>query len=116
MPNGMMTDAQVSVGVQRMVQGHRIASVCKQTYDASCTQIPPHPPLPTPHPHPPPPPPAPQNIEDDFKTCVRPEQAKPFQSKKSRDVYQLATANGLAHIHGANNAPVGLAIFSTREL
>ena len=25
------------LGMQRNVQGHRIASVCKQTYDASCT-------------------------------------------------------------------------------
>ena len=25
------------LGMQKNVQGHRIASVCKQTYDASCT-------------------------------------------------------------------------------
>ena len=39
MPNGMMTDAQVSVGDAENVQDHRIASVCKQTYDASCTKL-----------------------------------------------------------------------------
>ena len=30
------------LGMQKNVQGHRIASVCKQTYDASCTHVKPY--------------------------------------------------------------------------
>ena len=39
MPNGMMTDAQVSVGDAEKFARPQGASVCKQTYDASCTDL-----------------------------------------------------------------------------